>query len=137
MNQPSTRQNGHIRSKMAISSNQSQTKEGPGGSHRSPSPGPSLQEGPGGSHHSSLSILIHFHPFSSIFDQFNQFLIFPILDVRVLLLRNIIAAKPMVQFGFPKHQKVYQGHKMVPCKFWTRTHSAPDSAQLTHSTLKK
>ena len=35
----------------------------------------------------------------------------------------------MVRFGFPKHQKVYQSHKMVPCEFHTRPHLAPDSTQ--------
>ena len=32
----------------------------------------------------------------------------------------IITAKPMVQFGCPNHQKVYQGHKKVSCEFCTQ-----------------
>ena len=62
---------------------------------------------------------------------------FPFFEVRILLLRNIIAAKPMVRFGCPKHQKVYQGHKKVPCEFRTWPHSSPDSAQLAHCTSSK
>ena len=38
----------------------------------------------------------------------------------------------MVRFGFPKHQKVYQGHKMVPCEFRIRPYLAPDLLQLPH-----
>ena len=62
---------------------------------------------------SYLSISINFYQFSSVsnhfdlFDQVNPFLIRPILEVWVLLLENIITAKPMVPFGFLKHQKVY------------------------------
>ena len=55
---------------------------------------------------------------------------FPFFEVRILLLRNIIAAKPMVRFGFPKHQKVYRGHKMVPCEFRTQPQPTRKLAQL-------
>ena len=56
---------------------------------------------------------------------------FPFFEVRVLLLRNIVAAKPMVRFGCPKHQKVYQGHKKVPCEFRTRPQTTRNLAQLS------
>ena len=31
---------------------------------------------------------------------------------------HTLAAKQMVNFCFPKRQRVDQGHKMVPCEFW-------------------
>ena len=73
-----------------------------------------------------LSIFIYFYPF--LIDLTN----FP--DFRFLRFGfyYIVAAKPMVRFGFPKHQKMYRGRKMVPCEFRPRPHSAPDSPQLPH-----
>ena len=85
--------------------------------------------------HFGLSILTHFHLFISIFDQFNQFFIFPILEVWVLLLQNIIT-KLMVQFGFPKHQRVYRGHK-IPCEFRTQPQTTRNLAQLAQPTSNK
>ena len=62
---------------------------------------------------------------------------FPFFEVRILLLRNIIAAKPMVRFGFPKHQKVYRGHKMVPCEFCTQPQATRNLPQLAQPTSNK
>ena len=65
------------------------------------------------------------------------FLKFPFSEVRVLLLRNIVAAKPMVRFGCPKHQKVYQGHKKVPCEFRTRPQPTRNLPQLSQPSPNK
>ena len=62
---------------------------------------------------------------------------FPFFEVRVLLLRNIVAAKPMVRFGCPKHQKVYQGHKKVPCEFRTRPQPTRNLPQLPQPSANK
>ena len=43
----------------------------------------------------------------------------------------------MVQFGCPKHQKVYQGHKKVPCEFRTRPQTTRKFAQLTQPSPNK
>ena len=37
----------------------------------------------------------------------------------------------MVRFGCPKHQKVHQGHKKVPCEFRTQPQPTRKFAQLS------